>query len=240
MKFSVCIPMYNENAVIADTAQTLSRYMSENFDDYEIIFCDDGSHDGCGDTVRALDLPYVKVVGYEQNRGKGYAVRTAILAATGDIRMFTDADLAYGTDVIKRVEQTFLQNPDAAMVIGSRNISKDGYEGYTWLRRVASRTYIRVLCLAGGFRLSDSQCGCKAFTGTAAQEIFPRCEVDRFAFDFEAILWAVNKNMKIVEMPVKVINHGESKVRIVRDTIRMLRDLRRMKKRIKKEIKNAK
>ena len=88
--------------------------------------------------------------------------------------------------------------------------------------------------------MSDSQCGCKAFTGTAAQEIFSRCEVDRFAFDFEAILWAVNKNMKIVEMPVKVINHGESKVRIVRDTIRMLRDLRRMKKRIKKEIKNAK
>ena len=232
--------MYNENAVIADTAQTLSCYMSENFDDYEIIFCDDGSHDGCGDTVRALDLPCVKVVGYEQNRGKGYAVRTAILAATGDIRMFTDADLAYGTDVIKRVEQTFLQNPNAAMVIGSRNISKDGYEGYTWFRRVASRTYIRVLCLAGGFRLSDSQCGCKAFTGTAALEIFSRCEVDRFAFDFEAILWAVNKNMKIVEMPVKVINHGESKVRIVRDTIRMLRDLRRMKKRIKKEIKNSK
>ena len=240
MKFSVCIPMYNENAVIADTAKTLSHYMSENFDDYEIIFCDDGSHDGCGDTVRSLDLPFVKVVGYEQNRGKGYAVRTAILAATGDIRMFTDADLAYGTDVIKRVEQTFLQNPDAAMVIGSRNISKDGYEGYTWLRRVASRTYIRVLCLVGGFRLSDSQCGCKAFAGTAAQEIFSKCEVDRFAFDFEAILWAVNKNMKIVEMPVKVINHGESKVRIVRDTIRMLRDLRRMKKRIKKEIKKNK
>lgn len=233
MKISVCIPMYNENAVIANTAKTLSDYMSQTFEDYEILFCDDGSRDGCGDTVCALELPNVRVVGYEQNRGKGYAVRTAMLAATGDVRMFTDADLAYGTDVIKRVAETFEQNPDAALVIGSRNISKDGYEGYTWLRRIASRAYIRVLCLAGGFRLSDSQCGCKAFSKIAAETIFSKCEVNGFAFDFEAILWAVQLKMKIVELPVKVLNHGESKVRVVRDTFRMLRDLRSMKKRIR-------
>ena len=158
MKVSVCIPMYNENAIIANTARVLSDYMSASFSDYEILFCDDGSTDGCGNTVRALELPNVRVIGYEQNRGKGYAVRTAMLEATGDIRMFTDADLAYGTDVIARVVETFMQNADASLVIGSRNISRDGYEGYTWLRRVASRAYIRVLCLAGGFRLSDSQC----------------------------------------------------------------------------------
>lgn len=240
MKISVCIPMYNENAIIADTAQKLSLYMSQNFDDYEIIFCDDGSHDECAKTVKELDLPNVQVIGYEQNMGKGYAVRTAMLAATGDIRMFTDADLAYGTDVIKRVEQAFFQNPEASLVIGSRNISKDGYEGYTFIRRLASRIYIRVLCLVGGFRLSDSQCGCKAFTGSAAETIFPKCEVNRFAFDFEAILWATNHKMKIVEMPVKVINHGASKVHIFRDTFRMLKDLRRMKKRIRREVKKTK
>ena len=74
--------------------------MSKNFDDYEIIFSDDGSRDGCGDMVREMDLPCVRVVGFEQNMGKGYAVRTAMLAAEGDIVMFTDAALAYGTDVI--------------------------------------------------------------------------------------------------------------------------------------------
>ena len=235
MKSSVCIPMYNENAVIADTAKTLSAYMSSHFEDYEILFCDDGSTDGCADTVRALELPCVRVVGYEENHGKGYAVRTAMLAAEGDVRMFTDADLAYGTDVISRVAETFAANPKASLVIGSRNLQSDGYEGYTFLRRVASRLYIRVLCLAGGFRLSDSQCGCKAFSGEAAQSIFPRCEVNGFAFDFEAILWAVKLNMEIVEMPVKVLHHGSSKVRVVRDTFRMLRDLRRMKKRVRRE-----
>ena len=181
-----------------------------------------------------MHLPCVRVVGYEQNRGKGYAVRTAMLAAKGDYVMFTDADLAYGTDVIARVRDAFLEHPEADMVIGSRNLSKDGYEGYTPIRKLASKTYIKVLCIAGGFKLSDSQCGCKAFTQDAVKKIFPRCEVDRFAFDFEAILWAVKYGMTIHEIPVKIINHRESSVNLVRDTLKMLRDLAKMKRRIKK------
>ena len=226
--------MYNESSIIEDTARQLSAYMQANFDDYEIIFSNDGSKDGCDKLVEQLHLPCVRVVGYEQNRGKGYAVRTAMLAAKGDYVMFTDADLAYGTDVIGRVRDAFLAHPEADMVIGSRNLSKDGYEGYTFIRKLASKTYIKVLCLAGGFKLSDSQCGCKAFTGDAVKKIFPRCEVDRFAFDFEAILWAVKYGMTIHEIPVKIINHRESSVNLVRDTLKMLRDLSKMKRRIKK------
>ncbi|MBQ1232582.1 MAG: glycosyltransferase [Clostridia bacterium] len=234
MKFSLCIPMYNESSIIEDTARQLSAYMQANFDDYEIIFSNDGSKDGCDKLVESLHLPSVRVVGYEQNRGKGYAVRTAMLAAKGDYVMFTDADLAYGTDVIGRVRDAFLAHPEADMVIGSRNLSKDGYEGYTPIRKLASKTYIKVLCLAGGFKLSDSQCGCKAFTKDAVKKIFTRCEVDRFAFDFEAILWAVKYGMTIHEIPVKIINHRESSVNLVRDTLKMLRDLVKMKRRIKK------
>ena len=234
MKFSLCIPMYNEVSIIKATAQTLSDYMSANFEDYEIIFANDGSKDGCDKAVEEMNLPSVRVVGYEQNRGKGYAVRVAMLAAEGDVVMFTDADLAYGTDVIKRVYNTFIENPDADMVIGSRNLSADGYEGYTAIRKLASKMYIKVLSIVGGFKLSDSQCGCKAFTGAAAKKIFSLCEVDRFAFDFECILWAVKFGMKIVEMPVKIINHRESKVNVLRDSFKMVRDILKMKKRIKK------
>ena len=234
MKISVCIPMYNENRVIAATAKTLSDYMAANFADYEIVFCSDGSTDGCDKTVESLNLPNVRVIAYEKNQGKGCAVRTAMLAATGDVRMFTDADLAYGTDVIKKVADAFEANEDADLVIGSRNLDKSGYEGYTFLRKIMSKVYIKVLCIAGGFQLSDSQCGCKAFRADAAEKIFSRCEVNGFAFDFEAILWAVKMKMKIVEVPVRVINHGESKVRIIRDTLKMLKDLSKMKRRIRK------
>ena len=233
-KISLCIPMYNESSNIADTARTLHAYMSANFESYEILFSNDGSKDGCDRIVRNLNLPNVRVVGYPDNRGKGCAVRTALLAAEGDIVMFTDADLAYGTDVIKQVYDTFIEHPDADMVIGSRNLHKDGSEGYTFSRKLASKTYIKVLCLAGGFTLSDSQCGYKAFTRDTVQDIFPRCEVNGFAFDFEAILWATKMKKHILETPVKIINHRESKVNVVKDTFKMLRDLRKMKKRIRR------
>ena len=226
--------MYNESSIIKDTAITLHEYMSANFEDYEIIFSDDGSKDGCGDMVREMELPCVRVVGYEQNMGKGYAVRTAMLAAEGDYVMFTDADLAYGTDVIKQVYETFIANPEASMVIGSRTLHKEGYEGYTAIRKLVSKTYIKVLCIFGGFKLSDSQCGCKAFTGEAVKKIFPRCEINRFAFDFECILWAVKYGMKIAEMPVKIINHRESTVNVMRDAPKMVKDIIKMKNRIKK------
>ena len=233
-KISLCIPMYNESSIIADTARTLHAYMSANFESYEILFSNDGSKDGCDRIVRDLNLPNVRVVGYPDNRGKGCAVRTALLAAEGDIVMFTDADLAYGTDVIGQVYDTFIEHPDADMVIGSRNLHKDGYEGYTFIRKLASKIYIKVLCLVGGFKLSDSQCGCKAFTRETVWEIFPRCEVNGFAFDFEAILWATKLGKTIVETPVKIINHRESKVNVFKDTFKMLKDLSKMKKRIKK------
>lgn len=233
---TLIIPMYNESSIIADTAKTVSEYMNNNFDSYEVIFSDDGSKDGSAKIVNDLQLPNVRVVGYEQNHGKGCAIRTGMLEAKGEIVMFTDADLAYGTDVIRRVYDT-LDDADANMLIGSRNLSKDGYEGYTAMRKLMSKVYIKVLCIAGGFKLSDSQCGCKAYKGEAVKKIFEKCKVDGFAFDFESILWAQKLGYKIVEMPVKIVNHRESKVNAIRDTFKMLGDLRKMKKRIKKESK---
>ena len=233
---TLIIPMYNESSIIADTAKTVSEYMQNNFDSYEILFSDDGSKDNSAQIVKDLQLPCVRVVGYEKNRGKGCAIRTGMLEAKGEIVMFTDADLAYGTDVIRRVYDT-LNDADANMLIGSRNLSKDGYEGYTAMRKLMSKIYIKVLCIAGGFKLSDSQCGCKAYKGEAVKKIFERCKVDGFAFDFESILWAQKFGYKIVEMPVKIVNHRESKVNAIRDTFKMLGDLRKMKKRIKKESK---
>lgn len=240
MKISLVIPMYNESSIIADTAKTVDKYMSDNFDDYQVIFFDDGSKDNSAEIVNSLALPNIKVSGYGGNRGKGAAVRHAMLEADGDVIMFTDADLAYGTDVIRRVYDIFASSPETQIVTGSRNLNKDGYEGYTLLRKIMSKVYIKVLCIVGGFKLSDSQCGCKAFCREAAKDIFSRCEVDGFAFDFEAILWAGKLGYKITEMPVKIVNHRESKVNVIKDTFRMLSDLRRIKKQVKAKSKNEK
>ncbi len=236
---SVCIPMYNESLIAADTARTLWRAMDSFREKYgwsfEVIFSDDGSRDGCAaiveQTAAAENLDGIRVIRYEDNRGKGSAVREAVLSSTGDIVLYTDCDLAYGTDVIADAVSRFTEGVDA--VIGSRNLTGDGYEGYTPLRKLASKTYIKVLCLAAGFKLSDSQCGIKAFRGEMARRIFAKCQTSGFAFDFEVLLFAQKLRAHIAEMPVKIINHRESTVHVVRDSVKMLRDLAKIKKRVR-------
>lgn len=240
MKISVCIPMYNEESIAASTAETVWHAMDAlrraHGWDFEILFADDGSRDRCAQCVRdaalAKGLDGVRVVGYGENRGKGAAVREAVLASDGDIVLYTDCDLAYGTDVFGEAVSRFDGNTDA--VIGSRRLCNDGYEGYTFLRKVASQIYIRVLCTLGGFQLSDSQCGFKAFRGDIARRIFEKCETDGFAFDFEVLMLAGKLGARIEEMPVKIINHRESKVHVLRDSVRMLRDLIKIKRHVRR------
>ena len=178
----------------------------------------------------------VRLIRYENNKGKGCAVRTGMLESRGDIVMFTDCDIAYGVDIIKNVYDYFVADTEGTdVLVGSRNLSKDGYEGYTFLRKLASKTYIKVIAVAAGFKLTDSQCGIKAFRSDIAKKIFSNCEVDRFAFDLEVIMIATKLKAQIGEMPVKIINHRESTVHVLRDSVKMLRDVYRMKKRIKKQ-----
>ncbi len=245
MKISVIIPMYNESSIIEDSLKQFQTYMEKTFEDFELIFVDDGSKDGCSEAVKAAEgkLKGVRLIRYEQNRGKGYAVRTGMLATESDIAMFTDCDIAYGVDVIKSVYDFFANDNEkvgngqqrTSVVVGSRNLTKDGYEGYTFIRKLASKIYIKVLCITAGFKLSDSQCGMKGFRTADAKTIFSECETDGFAFDFEVLLTAKSKGLKMDEIPVKIINHRESKINVLSDTFKMLGDLMRIKRRVKEK-----
>lgn len=233
MRISLCVPMYNESSIIESTARTLHKYMSEHYgDDFEIVFADDGSTDGSAQLVEALELPGVRVAGYEKNRGKGCAVRHGVLASVGDTVIFTDADLAYGVDVIDEAVQ-ILESGKYDMLVASRAKHPRGYEGYTPIRKLASRTYIRVLSIFGGIKVSDAQCGFKGFCGDVGRQIFSHCETDNFAFDLEVILIAQRLGVRIAELPAMIVNHRESKVNVLRDSVRMLREISRIKKRVK-------
>ena len=234
MKISLCVPMYNESSIIEKTAYELYEYMTENFvNDFEIIFADDGSRDGSAEIVNKLNLPNVRVVGYGTNQGKGCAVRHGILASLGDIVIFTDADLAYGVDVIKEAAD-ILDRGEHSVLVASRAKHKDGYEGYTVVRKIASKTYIKVLNLFGGIKISDAQCGFKAFVGERGREIFSLCKTNNFAFDLEVILIAQKMKLKIYELPAKIINHRESKVNVIKDAFKMMKEIAKIKKNISK------
>ncbi len=233
MRISLVVPMYNESAIIADTARALYKYMSENYGtDFEIIFANDGSRDNCAQIVEELSLPCVRVVGYDKNQGKGCAVRHGVLASSGEIVLFTDADLAYGLDVIKEGVDV-LENGKHDLLVASRAKHPEGYEGYTPIRKLASKTYLKVLNLFGGIKVSDAQCGFKGFNGDVGRRIFSYCETNNFAFDLELILIAQKMGLKIYELPAKIINHRESKVNLVKDATRMVKEIFKIKKRIK-------
>ena len=241
MKISLCIPMYNESSIVRATVGTVFEAMEKLSHDtgyeYEVLFSNDGSTDDCAalareEIERLGTADRMRVTGYEQNRGKGAAVRHAVLESCGDVVIYTDCDLAYGTDVVGEAARRF-DPPKTDLVIGSRNMSDDGYEGYTFIRKLASKIYIKVLCIVAGFKLSDSQCGFKAFSGDAARRVFSEVETDGFAFDIEVIMTAISLGYTIGEMPVKIVNHRESKIHVFSDSIKMVRDLLHIKKMVK-------
>ena len=233
---SLVIPVYNEEKIIGDTIQTVKTFMENNFDDYEVIFINDGSKD---DTLKIIsefisDNDKIKVISYEKNKGKGGAVRTGMLAAEGDIIFYTDCDLAYGLEILKDGYKVFEKNIEADILIGSRRKHKDGYASYTVLRKIMSVVFYMFLKIYGGIKSSDSQSGIKGFRKDAAQKIFSLCETNGWTFDFEVLLIADKLKFKIEEMPAKIINHRESKINPVKDSLRALKDVSRIKKRVKK------
>ena len=231
---SLVIPVYNEEKIIQNTIFSVKEYMQNNFKNYEVIFVNDGSKDDTLKIAEELSDDNIKVISYEKNKGKGGAVKTGILAAIGDFIFYTDCDLAYGLDVVKQGYDIFQENKEADIVIGSRRKHKDGYASYTFIRKIASNIFIPILKIFGGIKQSDSQSGIKGFKKDAAKKIFGLCETDGWSFDFEVLLIADKLGYKIEEMPVKIIYHGESKINPVKDAIKMLRDVSKIKKRVKK------
>ena len=233
--------MYNEISTAENTARELTRAaeaICEERDgtEYELIFSDDGSLDGCAeavpDVIDGARHGTIKKVGSSRNMGKGAAIRRAVAASTGDIVLYTDCDLAYGTDVIGEALDAMTKS-GVDVLVGSRAIHPRGYEGYSFLRRLASKVYLKILTVFAGFRLSDSQCGFKLFRGEAARRIFSLCETNGWAFDFEALMIAKKMGLAFGEHPVMIVNHRESRIRVFSDSFKMLREIFRIKKRVR-------
>lgn len=234
IKLSLVIPAYNEAAIIENTIQTALCYLGQRFADYELIIADDGSTDDTRALARGIADVHLRVVGHRPNRGKGSAVREGILAASGEVIVYTDADLAYGLEAVGELA-ALLRSENAQLAIGSRKLHPEGYEDYPLIRLLASRLFSFLTGLYAGFRY-DTQCGLKAFTAAAALEIFTRCETDGFAFDFEAMMLAKALRLKIVQLPVKIINHRDSKVSVLRDSVKMFGDIVRIRNTVKKRL----
>ncbi|MEG2744718.1 MAG: glycosyltransferase, partial [Oscillospiraceae bacterium] len=234
-KISLIIPAYNEASIISDTIGQAMAYLDNNFCDYELIIADDGSTDNTRELVEAIPNSRLRCVSYKLNRGKGCAVREGVLAATGDIIVYTDADLAYGLEAVGELVAK-LKSSGAGAAIGSRKLHPEGYRDYPPIRLLASRVFGIITGLMSGFHY-DTQCGLKAFTAPAAREIFSRCENFGFAFDFEVMMLSEKLGISVAQLPVMIINHRDSKVRVIRDSIKMFGDIIKIRRSVSNRMK---
>ena len=233
MKVSLVIPAYNESGIILDTLHTVSVKLAELAEDYEVVLVDDGSTDNMTGLVLNSRDPHIRLESYSPNRGKGRAVRTGMLAARGDIILYTDADLAYGVDVFGIILDRFASS-GADLVIGSRRMEGEGYQNYPALRILMSKCFGLLSRVVSGLSY-DTQCGIKGYRRQAARDIFSRCTADGFSFDFEVLMRSDRMGLKVEQIPVSVINFRASKVNVVKDSARMFRDVFRIRRTVGKE-----
>jgi dolichyl-phosphate beta-glucosyltransferase len=226
---SVIIPRYNEQARIGDTLTSVLAYLQARESSYEVIIVDDGSRDKTASIVdsKIRGRERARLITYQPNRGKGYAVRQGMLASRGEVAVFTDADLSTPVTEIDAALQLLQSGFD--VVIGSRALAESKISKYQPpYRQIGARVFNILRDGIVGVdisRFKDTQCGFKAFRGPAAHRLFGLARVDGFMFDVESLYIAIKLGYRIHEMPVHWTDMPGSKLRLVRDTARMFRDL---------------
>lgn len=226
-ELSVILPGFRAAALARRSAERLSAYLAELRLSWEVIVVDDGG----GDFPPAPfdGLQRVRLLALSHNRGKGAAVRAGMLAATGDVRIFTDVDLPYDLDLIPTISAN-IRERGFHVVIGDRSLPESRYiTELTAPRRVASAVFTAFVgtLVTGGF--FDTQCGLKGVRGDVADELFRLQRLDRFAFDVELIYLALKHRRNVHRIPVQLRNNETSSVRLWRDAARGFVDVFRIK-----------
>lgn len=211
---SLIVPAFNEAKRLPKTLARLHDYLSGQSYTYEILVVLDGPTDGTRDVVRGFkdEIPHVKIIDRSVNRGKGYTVREGMLAASGSIRLFTDADNS--TDIVhfERMKPLFDRGYD--LVIASRN-PKDvagaqqavPQAGYKRLIGRMGNLVVQGLTVRGVW---DTQCGFKAFRAGVAEQIFSRVTIDGWGFDIEVLALARALGYKLGMIAADWINDDRS------------------------------
>ncbi|HEY3202478.1 MAG TPA: dolichyl-phosphate beta-glucosyltransferase [Thermoanaerobaculia bacterium] len=229
---SIVIPAFNEASRIEGCVRSVARWVRSQPGgwDWEFVLVDDGSTDDTAVRARRFaeeEKLALRLLSHRENRGKGAAIRTGVLASAGDPILISDTDLSTPlSEWVKLAERL----PACPVSIGSRALEQDLVRKRQALYRVllgkAGNLVIRLIAVPG---IHDTQCGFKLFRGEVARELFGQARIDRFAWDVEVLYLARRRGYPIAEVPVLWFNSPESKVRIVRDTLQTLWDVLRIR-----------
>ncbi|HEX2923857.1 MAG TPA: dolichyl-phosphate beta-glucosyltransferase [Chloroflexota bacterium] len=225
---SLVVPAYNEEGRLPATIEKLRAFLKRPPFPYEVLVVDDGSTDGTAALVEKSipSLPELRLL-KEPHRGKGHAVRQGMLAARGQYIMFCDADFSMPVEETPNFPTAISESCQVA--IGSREVKGARRIGEPRYRHLMGRVFnllVRVLTMPD---LQDTQCGFKCFSRKAAKDIFGRQVIDGFGFDVEVLYLARKLGYGITEVPVSWYYSPSSRVDPVRDTLRMIGDVLRVR-----------
>lgn len=222
---SVIVPAYNEEDKIESTLHSINAYLSRQAYLYEVIVVNDGSKDGTAHIVSRLvsELPYLRLIDNRENRGKGWSVRQGMLSARGEITLFMDADNSTTLDQFDRMIPHLQNGFD--VVIGSRRVEGAVISLHQpWFRENVGRVVNLIVRFIHGIPMEDTQAGFKAFSGAAAEKIFPLQTIWQWVFDVELLAISRKLGFKVKEVPIVWKNDPKSQVKL-KHTIKTLVDL---------------
>jgi dolichyl-phosphate beta-glucosyltransferase len=225
---SLVIPAYNEARRLPNTLRELHDYCRRWARLFEVIIVVESSTDETLALAQAgtKTFPQLKVIGNRIHRGKGFAVRTGMLASAGELVFFTDADLSTPLYEIDRALAVFEAERDLQIIVGNRqHPNSQIIRHQSWMREGMGKTFNALVRWLAGIEIRDTQCGFKGFRQAASRAIFERQRTDGFSFDVEVLLLAKALGFGVKEMPVHWSNSPDSKVRVVSDSLKMLRDV---------------
>ena len=237
---SVVIPAYNEVARLGNTLRDVVGYLQQNFPDGELIVVDDGSSDDTADLARTVfqDSGSLRtsVISYKSNLGKGRAVRLGMLAARGDVALFSDADLSTPiAEAPKLVEP--IVNGQYDVTFGSRALDRQLIGVHqSWRREQCGRVFNLVVRLATGMPFWDTQCGFKAFRMSTCRPIIEGATIDRFGFDVELLYVANRAGLRLMEVPVRWDHVEGSKISLGTDSLKMLGEVGRIRQQARRGV----
>ena len=226
---SIVIPAYNEAVRLGSTLKAVVNYLRQNWPAAEVIVVDDGSVDDTAAIAREIFNENrslrTSVISYKSNLGKGRAVRLGLLAARGDVALFSDADLSTPiTETPKLIEP--IMNGQFDVTFGSRALDRKLIGVHQpWRREQGGRVFNLVVRLATGLPFWDTQCGFKAFRMSVCRPLVEAATVDRFGFDVELLYLAFRAGLRLKEVPVRWDHNEGSKISLLSDSFRMLNEV---------------
>ena len=231
---SIVIPAYNESQRMVEPLGIILDFIGENSLNAEVIVVDDGSSD---DTAHVAESAFAAAPGiatqmirYEPNRGKGYAVKTGLLAANADVALFTDADLSTPIEEMPKLVDP-IRAGDYDVAFGSRALDRRLIGTHQpWRREQGGKVMNLIIRTMSGLPFSDTQCGFKAFNMQKFRPLLELMTIDRFGFDVEFLFVAQYNGLRLAEVPVRWNDVEGSKVSVVRDTRRMMSELSQIRR----------